>query len=251
MSGRVLVIIAHPDDEMHIAGTIALQTAAGIEVTLAVAGNGNLGGLPGASPDERGTVRLQEMEASCAVLGARFAWLGYTDENLMAQYHGNYPAMESAFRDLVRRTDPDLLIIPPLDDYHQHHRVAAEVALNASTGAGNAAIVSAEPPSSGIPFVLHMAPMPPTPFTPALYVDITATFARKIEALGCHRSQHDYLRDHHRTDIFKQVEAAALLHGAACGVQYAEVLGACLRFNRPAPVQRLAEFFPPGNPSEE
>lgn len=118
------------------------------------------------------------------------------------------------------------------------------MALNGSTGAGNPALVSEEPPSHGVPPALHMSPMPPTPFQPSLYVDITATFDRKMQALRCHRSQHEYLQSHHRTDIFAQVEAAAILHGAACGVRYAEAFAVCPRFNRPAPIQRLAAFFP-------
>lgn len=244
MSERILIFIAHPDDEMHVAGTIALQTAAGLEVTLAVASNGNLGGLPGADKEQRAAVRRAEMEASCAVLGAQLLWLGYGDDDLMAAYHSDYAAMESNFRNAVRRVDPALLICPPLDDYHHHHRLTAELALNSSTGAGNANVISEVAPSHGVAYALHMSPMPPTPFVPTLYVDITATFDRKLEALRCHESQHQYLRSHHRTDIFAQVEAAAVLHGAACGVQYAEAFATCQRFNRPAPIQRLAQFFP-------
>lgn len=240
----VLAIIAHPDDEMHISGALALQAAVGLSVTIAVASNGNLGGLPGASKHDRAGVRRAEMEAACGVLGVQLQWLGLGDDDFMTRYHSDYAATEMAFRNLVRRVDPGLLLIPTLDDYHHHHRATAELALNASTGAANANVVSEEPPSSGTPIALHMAPMPPTPFVPTLYVDITRTFDQKMAALRCHQSQHQYLQDHHGTDIFAQVEAAAIMHGAACGVRYAEAFAACQRFNRLAPVQKLSQYFP-------
>lgn len=244
MSKRVLLIIAHPDDEMHIAGTLALQAAAGIEVTIAVASSGNLGGAPELTKEDRAAVRRLEMQESCATLGARLEWLGYGDDNLTGEYYGNNPAMEAAIRSVLRRVDPDLILIPALDDYHKHHRLVAEVALNASSNASNPTVITDDPPSSAIPTTLHLPPMPPGVFSADIYVDISSTFEKKMAALRCHKSQYEYLQSHHRTDIFQQIEAAAITHGVACGVQYAEVLSFCRRFNRPATIQRLAGFFP-------
>jgi LmbE family N-acetylglucosaminyl deacetylase len=241
---RILALITHPDDEMLMSGTLALQVQAGMAVTLAVACNGNMGGLPDASPAERAAVRFGEMQAACAVLGVSLEWLDYGDDGFMGAYHQDYQATEAAFRDLLRRVDPDLMIVPALDDYHQHHRAAADLALNASLNASNPAQVSGRPPSSQIPLALMAPPLPGTTFAADLYVDITSTFDRKIEALRCHQSQHGYLQSHHRTDVFTLVEALAAGHGAACGVRHAEAFSLCRRFNRLAPIQRLAEFFP-------
>jgi LmbE family N-acetylglucosaminyl deacetylase len=240
----VLVVVAHPDDEMQCSGTVALQAAAGLEVTLAVACNGNLGGLPEVDKAERSRIRHAEMTAACEVLGARLEWLDFGDDDFMERFHSDYSATEMVFRNLVRRVRPDLLIVPTLHDYHQHHRAVAELALNASNNAGNPAIVSEEPACAGIPPALHMAPMPGGAFTPDLYVDITPVFERKLQAMRCHESQHQYLQEHHRTNIFEQIEALAVLHGVACGVKHAEAFSLCRQFNRPAPIQRLAPFFP-------
>ena len=228
---------------MHLSGTLARQVQRGLDVTIAVACNGNLGGLPGAAREERAAVRRGEMERACAMLGVRLEWLGAGDDDFMERMTAGYAATERGCRDLVRRVDPDLILTHPLDDYHHHHRAAAELVLNASTGASNPSAPGDAPASRLVPYALHFAPMPPTPFAPAVYVDITATFALKLEALRCHASQHQYLRDHHRTDIFEQVEAAARLHGAACGVAYAEAFALCQRFNRVPPIHKLAEFF--------
>lgn len=243
MKPRVLCFIAHPDDEMHLSGTLALQARRGLDVTVAVACNGNLGGLPGASREERAAVRRGEMERACEVLGVRLEWLGAGDDDFMEWMTARYAATERACRDLIRRVDPDLILTHTLDDYHHHHRAAAELVLNASTGASNPNAPGDEPASRLVPYALHFSPMPPAPFAPAVYVDVTDTFELTLEALRCHASQHRYLQDHHRTDIFSQVEAAARLHGAACGVDYAEALGLCPRFNRVAPIETLARFF--------
>lgn len=240
----MLVVIAHPDDEMQCSGTIALQTAVGIDVTIAVACNGNLGGLPGADKTERARVRRAEMQAACDVLGAHLEWLDFGDDDFMEHVYGRYNETEMIFRDLIRRVNPDLLIVPALNDYHQHHRAAAQLTLNASNNAANPAIVSSEPASAGIPITLHMPPMPPGPFMADIYVDITTVFAKKLEAIRCHKSQHQYLQEHHRTNILAQIEAAARLHGSACGVPYAEAFALCRQFNRPTPIQKLARFFP-------
>ncbi len=245
---RVLAVVAHPDDECMLSGTLALQAHAGIDVTLAVACNGNMGGLAGADPQARAATRHAEMQEVCEMLGVSLEWLDYGDDNFMEHYHERYQAMEMDFRNLVRRVDPDLMLVTPLDDYHQHHRHTAEVALNASINAGNPAIQSEYGAIGGIPSALHFAPMPGTPFIPSLYVDIGATFELKMEALKCHRSQHQYLKEHHGTDIFAQVEAAARSWGAACGVVYAEPFALVHRFNRTAPIQQLAQFFPVGCP---
>ena len=241
---RVLAVVAHPDDECVISGTLALQAKAGIEVTLAVACNGNMGGLAGANAETRATTRHAEMARACEILGVRLEWLGYGDDDFMEHYHQHYQAMEMDFRNLIRRVDPQLLLIAPPDDYHQHHRHAAELTLNASTNAGNPAIASDYPATEGIPWALLYSPMPGGNFVPSIYVDITQTFETKIEALKCHESQHVYLREHHRTDFFDQVEASARFYGAACGVEFAEPFAMCARFNRPAPIQQLASFFP-------
>ena len=241
---RVLAVIAHPDDEVKFSGTLALQARVGIEVTVAVALNGNMGGLIGADPQERAATRRREMEEACQILGTSLEWLGYGDDDFMARCYSDYNAVEMDFRNLFRRVDPHLLIVAPPNDYHHHHRKVSELALNASINASNANIKSELPASSMIPWALYCQPQAGGPFAPSIYVDITATYKIQIAALKAHKSQHQYIKDHHRTDIWTHVEATARYYGAACGVTYAEPFALCERYNRPAPIQELARFFP-------
>lgn len=69
---RILIIIAHPDDEaFSVGGTIAKYTKAGHEVSLLCATRGEAGstGHSGIKREELGELRSKELEASCKVLG--------------------------------------------------------------------------------------------------------------------------------------------------------------------------------------
>ncbi len=240
---RALFVVAHPDDEVKFSGTVALQARAGIEVTIAVALNGNLGGLMGAAPQERAETRHREMQQACQILGAKLEWLDYGDDDFMDRLHNEYGQVEMTFRNLLRRVDPQLLVIPPPYDYHHHHNKVSELVLNASINASNVNRESDYPPSSMIPYTLYCRPQMGIGFVPSMYVDITDTYHLKIDAMEAHQSQHQYLKDHHRIDICQNVETMARYYGAACGVEFAEPFALCHKFNRPGPIQELATFF--------
>lgn len=113
---RILAVVAHPDDEVKLSGTLALQVRAGLEVTLAVALNGNLGGLMGAKPQVRAQTRCQEMREACDILGVKMEWLGYSDDDFMRRCYNDYSRVEMDFRNLFRRVDPHLLLVAPPND---------------------------------------------------------------------------------------------------------------------------------------
>ena len=145
------------------------------------------------------------------------------------------------------RADATLYLDPPFELHEDPALAAAAERLKQAIAAGERVLIHGDYDAiDGIPPALHFAPMPGTPFIPSVYVDIGGTFELKMEALECHRSQHQYLKQHHGTDIFSQVEAAARTWGAACGVAYAEPFALVQRFNRSAPIQELARFFPVG-----
>lgn len=241
---RVLAIVPHPDDEAWCSGLLAAQVDAGLNVHLATACNGDMGGMADKTPAERAQVRKGEMIRAAEVIGCALHWMDIGDSEIMEQYTNNYVELEWRFRNLIREVDPRLLILTHPDDYHHHHRAVSEVALNASVNAANASVKSELPPASGVPITIYTQPVPPGPFTPHIYADISATLERKIEALRCHESQHPFIRSHHKTDFMALAQKTAELHGAACDVQYAEAYALCHRFNRLATIQALARFFP-------
>jgi len=241
---RVLAFTAHPDDEAWCSGLLAAQVDAGLDVHLAVACNGNMGGMLDRPSDERAEVRKAEMSEAVDVIGCRLHWMGIGDDQLMEQVRENYSELEWRFRDVVRRIDPELLILPHPDEYHHHHRAVHELAYNASLNAGNACHVGDLPPSSGVPITIYTQPLPPAPFQPELHVEVSGTMERKMTALRCHASQHGFLQQQFESDYIRLVERVAEQHGADCGVRYAEAYGLCRAFSRLATTQELARFLP-------
>jgi len=78
----LLVILAHPDDEIFMGGVIACLSDRGIRVTLACATRGEAGDVHPSlgTVDNLGTVRTEELRRSCQVLGiADLVLLGFRD----------------------------------------------------------------------------------------------------------------------------------------------------------------------------
>ena len=192
---RVLVIVAHPDDvDFGAAGTVAVWTDAGIEVTYCLVTSGDAGGSD-RSVSRADMVRLRQVEQTAAakqVGVSELIWLGYPD--------GQVEATLGLRRDLarvIRTVRPGRVVLPsPERNYariggsHPDHRAVGSAALDAVY------------PDARNPFAFpelledeHLEPWTAPevwiPIGPAVnhYVDITVTFARKIAALTSHASQ--------------------------------------------------------------
>lgn len=130
---RVLVLVAHPDDEaLACAGTMALLADAGATVTLVAAtdGEGTIGSPH--DPTETGRRRRAELDRSAALLGASVEHLGLPDGGL----HERRAELRTAFSSALDRLQPDVVLAPWLGDGHRDHRAVAFAladALDAST----------------------------------------------------------------------------------------------------------------------
>ena len=69
---RILIVLAHPDDETLVSGTIALNIHAGASVCLVCATNGG-GGLAPAETSEKelSEMRKESLKQACAILGVQ------------------------------------------------------------------------------------------------------------------------------------------------------------------------------------
>ncbi|HET6871818.1 MAG TPA: PIG-L deacetylase family protein, partial [Sporolactobacillaceae bacterium] len=85
---KVLVFIAHPDDETSCGGTIAKLTKAHNDVVIAIATNGDKGThTTTITPDEISATRKKEMANTAAILGVKdVIWLGFDDGSLDARH---------------------------------------------------------------------------------------------------------------------------------------------------------------------
>jgi len=165
---RILALGAHPDDiEIYMFGTLSAASAQGAELVLAVATDGGRGG----SGDARALVkaRAAEARAAAAALGVKPHLLGFPDGELIADN-----TLASALRMLIAETRPDLVITHAPNDYHGDHRALSEAVRLAANFAAP---------------VLFADTWSGTGFVPTHYVDISAHFAAKAEAIRKHVSQ--------------------------------------------------------------
>lgn len=79
---RMLVILAHPDDESFaIGGTLAKYADQDVQVVLLCATRGEAG-IPGKKPEEAGDIRERELRKAAEHLGIEVYFLGYQDGEL-------------------------------------------------------------------------------------------------------------------------------------------------------------------------
>lgn len=219
---RVLAVMAHPDDiDFGAAGTIAGWTARGIEVSYLMVTDGDAGGFDPTVPraDIAGTRQAEQRAAAkCAgVEDVRF--LGYPD--------GMVEATLGLRRDLarvIRQTRPDRVVIPsPERNYeriyagHPDHRAVGSAALDAVyPDARNpftfTELLLKENLEAWTVREVWISGGP----NPNHYVDVTATFDRKVAALRAHVSQTahmDGLEDMLRNWLSAGAQAAGLPEG--------------------------------------
>jgi LmbE family N-acetylglucosaminyl deacetylase len=192
---RALVIMAHPDDvDFGAAGTVALWTDAGVEVSYCLVTSGEAGGSDrSVSRPDMARLRQAEQTAAAKQVGVRdLHFLGYPD--------GRVEATLDLRRDLarlIRIIRPDRVVCQSPERFyarigasHPDHRAAGAAALDAVY------------PDSRNPFafpeLLEAERLEPWTVPQVWiaggpqaehYVDITAVFGRKMAALGSHASQ--------------------------------------------------------------
>ena len=219
-----LAIYAHPDDpEISAGGTLARWADAGAEVHVVVTTRGEKGtNDPDADLDALARLRVEEAAAAARVL------------RLAGQHHLDHPDGELADdRDLrlelvrlVRTIRPDIVCCPDPtavffgDGYinHRDHRVTGWATLDSVAPAAATPHYFPELRAEGLDVHQVRAVYLSGTLEPNLWVDITDTLERKIEALFCHASQLVETGDWFREFLRESAIAA----GRAAGVQYAE-----------------------------
>src|SRR5256885_541156 len=110
---RVLVIMAHPDDvDFGWAGTVAVMTDAGIEVTYGIVTDGDAGGSElGIPRAEMAPLRRDEQRAAAAIVGVHDVhFLGYPDGRVEATLE-----LRRDLSRLIRRVRPQRVMTQSSD----------------------------------------------------------------------------------------------------------------------------------------
>ncbi|MDQ7876549.1 PIG-L deacetylase family protein [Microbacterium sp. QXD-8] len=214
---RVLAVGAHPDDvDLLCAGTLARYAAAGHDVMIAIATNGDVGS-PTLRRDQIAKIRHQEARASAAVIGADLVWMGFEDEWLF-----NDRPTRTTFIDMLRRTRPDIVLAHSPHDYHPDHRIAGQLVIDAQIPSAVRLVETAEPALDAIPRVYTMDTIGHTGPPPQLFVDITSTIDVKERMLRAHVSQETWLSHIYGMEYVAFMRQQGAVRAAGCGSAYAE-----------------------------
>jgi len=217
----VLCASAHPDDiELQCAGTLIRYVKEGHKVFMAIAATGNVGSKihTGAEIEE---IRAKEAQKGADVIGAELIMMGYKDGEVWL----DNPTWKS-YVDLVRRTNPDVIITHDRDDYVHDHSNVGEMVYRAAIWASVANIPDTQyEPIDHIPTVFYFETLGTHRVAPPdHYVDITEEYEQKLVAFKQHESQHgDFLEKQFGVkDWFEYVEVLNKLRGFQSGCKYAE-----------------------------
>lgn len=214
----ILVVVAHPDDEvLGCGGTIARHAADGHAVHIGILGEGissRHATRADASPDQLGSLQA-DARAAAATLGARSVLSGGLPDNRFD---------EMAMLDVVKLVEgwiaqlrPDVIYTHHPGDLNVDHGVTFRAVLTATRpGTSTVSDVYAfEVPSSTEWAFQRIEPV----FRPSVFVDISTELDQKISAMECYRSERRGT-PHPRSP--EMLRAVAARWGAVAGMAAAE-----------------------------
>ncbi len=192
---NILAIGPHPDDiEFGCGGTLLRYGYSGNDIFELILTDGCVGGDP--------VIRKQEQEkASAAVNAKQLFWAGYRDTELE-----DNRALICSIEDVIRATNPEVVLVNSPEDSHQDHRAAARAAIAATRNVKE--VFFYESPTS-------------MNFMPDIFVDITDILEEKVKLLELHASQIERtsIENLRITEIAR---AYATFRGVQGRVRYAE-----------------------------
>ena len=210
---RVLVIAAHPDDEvLGMGGTIAGHTGRGDDVRVLVVTDGSSTQYPD-DADIRARKEQEALRAAKELGVDDYVHLDLPDMRLDTLEHIE---VNKVVEEHVRDFGPQVVYtVQP--DVNQDHRVLFD----------SVAVATRPTPGQPVRRLLTYAPTSSTEWTPAAvnwfvpnwYVDVTDTLERKVAAFAHYETEH---REYPHPRSERAIRAAAEFHGTSCGFEYAE-----------------------------
>lgn len=213
MKKRILIICAHPDDEvLGCGGTIAKLTEQGHELRLLVLTDGESSRIDPAVDRKR-----KSLKASCEILGiASYEELSFEDSKLDA-----CPIFDivQEIEKMIKKFSPQVVYTHSPQDVNQDHQVAFKATLIACRPLPDSSIeqiLTYEVPSSTDYGQAHSIPA----FNPTVFEVLTDKHvATKMRALECYK---DELRPFPHSRSRENIKALLTVRGCSVGSAAAE-----------------------------
>ncbi len=217
---RVLVVVAHPDDEvLGCGGTMALLAHQGHEIYVLILGEGVTSRDEMRDPDRRvaeiAALRKAARQAA-KILGVKEIFF----EDFPDNRFDTVPLLEliKAVEQIKKRITPDMVFTHFEGDLNIDHRLTARAVMTATRplpGEVVRRVYAFEVPSST---EWNFA----TAFRPNMYFEITPFLERKIEALRCYEEE---LRAFPHPRSVEGIKHLARMRGTESGCKAAEAFG--------------------------
>jgi len=214
----VLVVAAHPDDEvLGAGGAMARFAAEGRDVHTLILGEGITSRAPtrgGADPTELAALVRASHEAAQR-LGTRAPVLGRLPDNRFD--HVDLLDVVKRVEDQLAEIRPTLVLTHHVGDLNVDHQITARAVLAATRpqpGQTVRTLMSFEVASA-----TEWAYGSTIPFQPSVFLDITATLDTKLHALGAYESE---MRPFPHARSVEGIRAQATRWGTTVGVAAAE-----------------------------
>lgn len=215
----LLAIAAHRDDvELTCGGTLAKAVRAGHRVGIIDLTQGEMGtrGDP--------ATRAAEAERAAQTLGVAVRLnVGMRDAHLT-----NDEPSRKTLVELIRRTQPRVVILPFPVGRHPDHRIASELGRDACYLAGLAKYEPGRGGEAHRPYkLLYALAYREDPVKPTFVVDITEVFETKLQAIRCYASQFDGAKaagEIHPTgqDLYELIRVQSAHYGSLIRRRYGE-----------------------------
>src|SRR5438477_4056810 len=190
-----IAIGAHPDDiEFYMAGTLLLLKQAGWQVHYLNVASGNCGSVNW-KPARTRAVRRREAQQAAKILGAR--WHGSMCDDLEILYEIGLLRLLAG---VIREVKPAVLLTHAPQDYMEDHTNTCRLAVTAAFARGmpNFRTIPSRSRIENDVTLYHAMPHGLRDdlrrrVVPEIFVNTTSVHETKRIALGCHRSQREWL----------------------------------------------------------
>lgn len=224
MTKKVLAIVAHPDDaEFLCTGTLALLHNKRWEVHITTMTAGDCGSKV-LGNKEISEIRMKEAVTAAGMLDADYTCLGFEDVFIT---YDKLSIIKTITH--IRKIQPHLVITMSPSCYMVDHEMTSKLVQTACFAGG---LVNIHTPGySPIDYIPHLYYTDPLEgkdkyghkITATTVVDISSVMNTKIKMLECHKSQRDWLKQHHGMDEYViSMKRQAESIGKGIGVAYAE-----------------------------
>ena len=220
MKKKILIIAAHPDDEvLGVGGTIAVHRAKGDEVNILILAEGLT---------SRETVRdrdgkIEELSELALSANKAHKILGSTSLELLDLPDNRMDSMDlldvvKIIEERIEKYQPEIIYTHHSGDLNIDHRVchnAVVTACRPQPGYCVKELIFFEVPSG----TDYQIPGSAQPFVPNYFIDISSVLNLKLAALDAYSSE---MREFPHTRSLEALEALAKVRGASVGLPAAE-----------------------------